>query len=74
MKSKTLELLVDGIHCEHCQMSVFNALSNIYGIYIVNVSLFNGKVTVTYNPEYLTEESVVEAIEKIGYKVLNHKK
>ncbi|MEC9488897.1 MAG: copper ion binding protein [Halanaerobium sp.] len=61
---------VDGMSCEHCVMTITDALMELEGVEDVDVELDSEEeVTVTYDDEEVDEEDLVEAIEDAGYEV-----
>jgi copper chaperone len=61
---------VKGMSCQHCVASVTKALSGIEGISDVQVSLEKGEATFNEkNP--VDEQTVKDAIAKIGFEVVN---
>lgn len=66
-KSTTFD--VEGMTCGHCQASVEKAVSTLTGVSDVEVSLNEKKVSITYNPDKVSEESLRLAIINQGYRV-----
>ena len=58
---------VEGMHCEHCAMSVTKALNQIDGVR-ADVSLSKGRAVISYDRE-VAEEVLKNTVEKAGYKV-----
>ncbi len=65
---KSVELPVEGMSCMACVAKVKNALSGIYGIDDINVSLENNNATFRYNPQKTSLAKIKQAINEIGYK------
>ncbi len=63
---------IEGMHCEHCKMSVEKALNSIPGISKVEVDLENkmAKIEATDNVE---NEKITDAIEEAGFNVVEIK-
>ena len=57
------ELLVKGMSCDHCVMTVKRLASSVEGVSDVQVDLESGKVQVTADSS--TREAVVASINKI---------
>ena len=64
-----VELLVSGMSCGHCKMSVEKVLKEL-GTSDVNVDLETGKVLVSYDESNITREMIINSIEEAGYTVL----
>ena len=63
-------ITVNGMHCEHCQKRVENALSSLREVKKVEVTLEDKKVRVILKKE-IGDEKIKEAIETLGYSVEN---
>lgn len=63
-------ITVNGMHCEHCQKRVENALSRLHEVKKVEVTLEDKKVRVILKKE-IGDEKIKEAIENLGYSVEN---
>jgi len=64
-----LIMVVEGMTCRHCSMTVENALKAVHGVDSVKVDLDSGKVAVQglgYSPDLL-----IRAVESKGYKVVS---
>jgi copper chaperone len=64
MKTKTF--IVNGMKCEHCQMSVENALKNLDGVRSAKASLADKNVTVEYDESAVEPARMKEAVDNIG--------
>lgn len=69
MMSKTVELAVEGMSCQHCVKHVTNTLEELPGIGEVQVSLTNGKVSFE-TTEATSLEQVKAALDDAGYAVV----
>ncbi|MBR2066951.1 MAG: heavy metal translocating P-type ATPase [Solobacterium sp.] len=59
-------ILVDGMMCEHCEMTVKKALEKIEGIIEANASHTKGEVEISYEGDW-KEEEIKQAIEDRDY-------
>lgn len=64
----TKNLLIEGMTCAACSTRVDKALNKIEGIVKANVNLATNKATVQYPSGVLTDEDLIQVIEKAGYK------
>jgi Cu+-exporting ATPase len=64
----TTNLLIEGMTCAACSTRVDKALNKIEGVVKANVNLATNKATVQYPSGVLTDEDLVQVIEKAGYK------
>ena len=60
-------LMVEGMSCGHCVMSVKKALSEVEGVGAVDVDLESGRVKVV--GEVLADDALKAAVEDAGYDV-----
>ncbi len=68
-KMDTITIQIEGMMCNHCKMAVENALKSVEGITNVDVSLENKTATIETNKK-VESDTIKEAIEKAGYKVI----
>lgn len=68
MTRKTLN--VEGMSCQHCKMAVTKAVSSVPGVSGVDVSLEANSVSFEYAEGAVPLDSVKQAIETQGYKVV----
>ena len=68
-KEKQVELTVRGMHCEHCEMHVSKALSNVKGVQKAEASHEKGQAIVTLEPGAEVDVAVlVAAVDATGYE------
>ena len=65
---ETVDLKVEGMDCQGCVKSVTRMLSGVAGVETVDVSLEQGRATVTYDPAKTKIGDMKRAIERAGYK------
>lgn len=66
---KTQELIIEGMSCGHCVMSVRKELSKVSGLTIDNVEI--GRALVQYDEAKVTEDQLAKVIEEAGYKLVS---
>ena len=66
MHSETIN--IEGMSCNHCVMSVKNALTSQEGVVVESVEI--GTAKVQYDPSQIQRGRLVEAIEDIGFDVV----
>lgn len=59
---------VEGMTCGGCEVGVKMRVGKLDGVTAVDASYEEGTATVTYDPEKVTPEVIVEAIETLGYQ------
>lgn len=67
-KVKSVEITIEGMSCMSCVANVKKTLSNMDGVKEVNVSLKDKNARVKYDALIVTEEELIDAINKLGYK------
>ena len=65
---ETLELRIDGMHCDGCVKSVTRTLTALPGVEKVDVSLAEGKANVSYDPARSGVAEFRRAVERAGFK------
>lgn len=63
------EILIEGMHCEHCVDAVKSALEKVEGVRNVNVDL-NKKIAVV-DVENVKDEILADAVDGVGFEVKN---
>lgn len=66
----TLDLKVQGMTCESCNLHVQHAAQEINGVYESKADFKTGQAKVTFDPSKTSKESIVESINSTGYKVI----
>lgn len=62
-------LKVEGMTCDHCRMTVTNAVNALKGVSGVSVSLEGKTVSVSYDEAQVSLDTIKEAIDSRGYEV-----
>jgi copper chaperone len=65
---ETVELKIEGLHCEGCVKSVTRMLGGIAGVEKVDVSLAEGKADVRFDPGRTGVADFKRAVERAGFK------
>lgn len=66
------ESLAGGMHCEHCRLSVADALSALDGV-ATKVRLADGTAIVAYERP-VSDEELIRAVESAGFEVTDIKR
>lgn len=61
----TLQLEIEGMSCGHCVTAVSEALTELPGVSVDSVRI--GAAQVRYQPEKVSPEQIVLAVEDAGY-------
>ena len=68
-KGQKIELAVQGMTCNHCQMRVKKALTGVDGVLEAEVSLEREEAIVTVDPKTgVTTDALSAAVEAAGYE------
>lgn len=70
---KTVDLEIQGMHCEGCAHIIQNVLQRLDGVQTTAVSYDDGAARVLYDPGRVTGERIAGAVEKAGYRVVDAK-
>lgn len=70
MTTQTITLNIDGMTCGGCVKSVINALNQVAGVQLANVSLENNNATINFDDSQTGEIALKEAIEDAGFDVV----
>ena len=65
---ENVELKIEGMDCEGCVKSVTRMLSGVAGVQKVDVSLAEGRASVSYDPAKSSVAEMKRAVERAGYK------
>lgn len=65
---ETMELKIEGLHCDGCVKSVTRMLSAIPGVEHVEVSLAGGKADLRYDAAKSGPADFRRAVERAGFK------
>lgn len=66
-ETKSMDLNIAGMTCNHCRMAVERALKNVDGVTGASVDLAAGKAKVTYDPAKAGYTDMSKAVEEAGY-------
>lgn len=66
---QTSTITVPEIHCDHCKSSIEGALNPLEGVSSAVVDVPATTVTVSYDPDRVTQQDLFEALEELGYDV-----
>jgi copper chaperone CopZ len=67
-KDVTTQIKVSGMTCEACAVSVQKSLEKTKGVKQAEVSSEKGLATVTYDDAQVSEQQLLDAINKTGFK------
>lgn len=64
---KTLELAVEGMHCNSCAALISDELQDLTGVKTADVSLENKRAVVEFDETQIKPSVIAETIESLGY-------
>lgn len=67
-QSKRIQLALSGMHCTSCAHIIERGLKKVEGVKEAHVNFSAEKATVTYDESKATDEDLVNAVNKSGYK------
>ena len=67
MESRTLQLAIEGMSCEHCAATVEKVLTRMEGIGSAVVNLKEHRATVQYDGAVTGPKDMIAAIAEAGY-------
>ncbi len=69
-KSKSMDLLIEGMHCASCALTIEKSLNRLDGVSEVNVDLNSNKAHIVINPRELNFDDIDKTVQDLGFKVL----
>ena len=69
LKLKSLKLKITGMHCSACAMNIDGTLEDTGGIMESNTSYARCECEIEFDPEKVSNDEIIKAIETLGYKV-----
>ncbi|WP_211213484.1 metal-binding (seleno)protein [Paucidesulfovibrio longus] len=66
-ESQTVDLALEGLTCASCKFAVKAALKRLDGVEQVDVNYEERKATVVYDPEKVTPQQLVDAVNATGF-------
>ena len=61
---------VEGMTCDHCEMSIQKGVNELNGIITVEANYEDSTARVVFDPSQTDQKQIAQAIEKRGYKVV----
>ena len=74
MTEKTINLIIEGMHCANCALGIEKNLRKLGGILYAAVSFSNYSASVKYDENIITLKEIIEAIKDLGYTAKEDKK
>ena len=68
-KASTVTLAITGMHCEGCAAGISAMLKRTEGVLKADVSFGEARAIVGFDPAKTSAAKIVQAVEKLGYKV-----
>jgi len=66
---KTQQMRVSGMDCASCAAKIEAALEKLVGVEEISVSAATERLTVSYDPQQITEADIQNRVERLGYSV-----
>ena len=71
-KTNKIMIPVKGMTCAGCEGSIEHAVGLLKGIKMVDATYSTGSTTIEYYPSMIQKDSIINAINKTGYKVIDN--
>ena len=72
MTTTVLELNVSGMICRACEDAIADALLHTRGVVSAQAHYWRGRVTITYDPNIVTEDTLRQVLTNAGYPPGTH--
>lgn len=66
---KTQQLTVGGMDCPSCALKIENSLQKLAGVVEVAVSVATERLTISYDPQQVSETEIKDRVKALGYTV-----
>ncbi|MBI3195112.1 MAG: heavy-metal-associated domain-containing protein [Ignavibacteriae bacterium] len=66
---KTIELIIQGMTCKHCVMSLMKELGKVAGVSVEHVEI--GKARISMDETTVNQTILSKAVEEAGYKLIS---
>ncbi|MBW4628954.1 MAG: cadmium-translocating P-type ATPase [Brasilonema octagenarum HA4186-MV1] len=70
---KTQQMQIGGMDCTSCKMKIEGSLERLRGVTEASVTVATGRLTVTYDPQQVSEVTIQERVKSLGYTIENPK-
>lgn len=67
-------ILIQGMTCSSCEIKVESTLKKLEGVIDAKVSLVDAKVDITFDENLISMDSIIKAIDDIGYQGIEYTK
>lgn len=67
MAESTVKLKTSGMHCASCSMLIQMTVSDLEGVESVTSDHVTGETDVTFDPNTVSTERIIQEIQKVGY-------
>ena len=67
---KTTIFKIEGMNCDACADTIKSLVENEPGVRMASVSFNDRQARVLYDPKFVEEERLVDAIQKPGFRVV----
>ncbi len=59
--------IIKGLSCVACRAAVESSVSQLDGVESVRINCWTGKMTVVLDPDRVSDDAIIRAVEKKGY-------
>ncbi len=68
---KTTTFKIEGINCDHCANTIKTLVEKQPGVQMAMVFFNEGQVRILYDPQAISEDRLVAAVQEPGFKVVS---
>jgi copper chaperone CopZ len=72
-KTKKESYLVEGMSCSGCERTVSRVVGNLEGVQSAKADLQNSTVSVEYDPQKVTLDTIRAAVNGVGYRFVGQR-
>lgn len=67
---KTAIFKIEGMNCSGCANTIKTLVEGEHGVQLATVSFDDGQARILYDPNIVTEDRLVSAVQKPGFRVV----
>jgi copper chaperone CopZ len=68
-EGKNITFTIEGMHCTSCAMNIDGELEELAGVSEARTSYAKGETRITYDPQHVNTDQLIEAIHRAGYRI-----
>jgi len=68
-RGKTFQAKISGMDCAGCAKTIEASLQQLTGVTEVSINFASGRLTVSYNPQQISQADIIKCVTDLGYTV-----